>query len=297
MEAEIIKPYGFCLGVKRTIELTKKLKQSNPDKEIILLGYPIHNEIVINDLLDNNIKIVDSDYDNLIEYLGCFPNKNAIYVLSAHGHAEDIINVLKKHELTYLDTTCPYIKIIHEKLESISQDDNVLYVGDPNHVECITSLRHIKSSKVKVVNTFSLRDLISSDDNKTILVNQSTHYIQNKLEDFGDHLNNIKNLSIIDNFCPSVQKRMDEIKNKINEFSCLVVIGSKTSSNAKAIYKYCCSLYKETIFISKVQEIFDKLDYLNHFYCDYNKKIGIITATSAPSYLAEAVYDTIENYN
>ncbi len=294
MDAEIIKPYGFCLGVKRTIELTKKLREDNPNKEIILLGYPIHNEDVINDLIDKKIKMIDSDYDNLIEYLKCFANKNAIYVLSAHGHADDIIKVLNEYELTYLDTTCPYIKTIHKKLESINENDNVLYVGNENHIECITSIRHIKSSKITIKKNFTLNDLISADENNTVLVNQSTHYIKDKLEDFEEYIKKINNLEIIDNFCPCVQQRFDEIKNRVDEFSCFIVIGSKNSSNARAIEKYCNSFKKETIFISKSQEIFEKLKYLNYHYKD--EKIGIITATSAPSYLAEAIRDTIEDY-
>ena len=90
-------------------------------------------------------------------------------------------------------------------------------------------------------------------------------------------------------------QRMSEIKNRINEFGTIIVIGSKTSSNAKAIQKFCNSLNKETIFISNSKEIFNKLEYLHHN--NETRKIGIITATSAPSYLAEAIYDTIEDYN
>ena len=295
MNAEIIKPYGFCLGVKRTIDLTKKLRYENPNKEIILLGYPIHNEDVINDLLDNKIKIIDSDYDDLIKYIDCFNNKDAIYVLSAHGHADDIIKCLNKYELTYLDTTCPYIKTIHKKLESINENDNVLYIGDQKHVECITSIRHIKSSKIKIKKEFTLNDLISDDENKTVLINQSTYYIENKLDELSDYIKKIDNLEIIDNFCPCVMQRMSQIKNRINEFGTIIVVGSKTSSNAKAIEKYCNSLHKETIFISNSPEIFNKLEYLD--YHNKTRKIGIITATSAPSYLAEAIYDTIEDYN
>lgn len=293
MNAEIIKPYGFCSGVKRTIELTKKLKKENPNKEIILLGYPIHNEDVINDLLDHNIKIIDSKYDNLIDYIECFPNKNAIYVLSAHGHAQDIIDVLNKYQLTYLDTTCPYINAIHKKLETINKNDKVIYIGNPEHIECITSLRHIKSSNISVKKYFTLNDLISNNDNNVVLVNQSTYYIQDQLNDLGTNLEMAKNLIVLDNFCPTIQIRLDEINKRVNEFDCFIIIGSKTSSNANAIQRYCNSLHKQTFFITNTPEIFDKLEYLNHF----NKKIGILTATSAPSYIADAVYDTLEDYN
>lgn len=39
---------GFCYGVKRAVETTKKLKHQNPDKEIYVLGELIHNSQVIN---------------------------------------------------------------------------------------------------------------------------------------------------------------------------------------------------------------------------------------------------------
>ncbi len=290
MDAEIIKPYGFCYGVKRTIDLTKTLKLENPNKNIVLLGYPIHNEDVINDLLDCKIKLVDGRYDDMIDYLKCFGNKDSIYVLSAHGHAEDIVEVLNKLNLEYLDTTCPYIKEIHKKLSNINSSDNVLYIGNENHIECITSIRHIKSKNIKIKSELLYEDLIC--ENNLTLVNQSTYYIQDKLDDLKKLLSSREKLTIMDNFCPSIKLRFKEINERKDEFDCFIIIGSKTSSNAKSIEKYCNSLHVRTVFIQKYEDILNKMEYFNNF----QKKIGIITATSAPACLAEAINDTLNDY-
>ena len=291
MNVEIIKPYGFCFGVKRTINLTKDLKLKNPEKNIVLLGYPIHNEEVINDLLDSKIKIVNGEYDDMIDYLRCFGNNDSIYVLSAHGHANDIIEVLNELNLSYLDTTCPYIKTIHERLEKINSNEHVLYIGNINHIECITSLRHIHSQNIEVKKYLTYQDFIC-DYNLTI-VNQSTYYIDDTLDDLKNLIVDKKNVTIVNNFCKSIELRFEEIKNKADEFDCFIIIGSKTSSNAKSIEKFCNSLHKRSLFIEKYTDILDKNEYLS----DFSKKIGIVTATSAPDYLAEAIYNALDDYN
>ena len=51
---------GFCYGVKRAVETTKKLKAENPDKDIYVLGELIHNSQVINELNELGIKTVDN---------------------------------------------------------------------------------------------------------------------------------------------------------------------------------------------------------------------------------------------
>ena len=51
---------GFCYGVKRAVETTKKLKAQNPDKEIYVLGELIHNSQVIKELSDLGIKTVET---------------------------------------------------------------------------------------------------------------------------------------------------------------------------------------------------------------------------------------------
>ena len=50
MEVNIIKPYGFCNGVKKTIEMVMDIKANNPKNKIYIFGMLVHNHIVTKQL-------------------------------------------------------------------------------------------------------------------------------------------------------------------------------------------------------------------------------------------------------
>ena len=50
METKLLKPIGFCFGVIQAIEMAKKIKDDNLNKEVILFGELVHNELVIENL-------------------------------------------------------------------------------------------------------------------------------------------------------------------------------------------------------------------------------------------------------
>ncbi len=289
--AEIIKPYGFCNGVELTLNKLYKIKEQYPNKRIILIGDLIHNENVINDLLSQDIELLQGKYDDIVQTLKYINDKEAIYVLSAHGHYEDIIEVLKNNNLNYLDTTCPYINTIHEKLKNISNSKYVLYIGNKDHIECITSIKYLKG-EYSVKTDFNYSD-IREHKNELLIVNQSTFYIKDQIENYSVDLKD-NNIEIMDNFCPNIQKRLDVLEEKVNEFKTIIVVGSSTSSNANTIYKYCTvKLHKDTIFIN---DLFD-INFYIHKIIDNKGKVGIITSTSATKDLADQIKQYLETYH
>ena len=54
---KLAKTAGFCYGVKRAVETTKKLKSENPTKNVCVLGELIHNQNVISELENLKYKL------------------------------------------------------------------------------------------------------------------------------------------------------------------------------------------------------------------------------------------------
>ena len=52
---------GFCYGVKRAVETTKKIKLENKAKNVWVLGELIHNSHVIKELEEQGIRIIRAE--------------------------------------------------------------------------------------------------------------------------------------------------------------------------------------------------------------------------------------------
>ena len=86
---------GFCYGVKRAVETTKKLKSQNPNKNICVLGELIHNSQVIKELENLGIKTIDT-----------LPQKgDGICVIRSHGASLEILKEIEDKGFEIVDLT------------------------------------------------------------------------------------------------------------------------------------------------------------------------------------------------
>ena len=94
MKIEIGKTAGFCYGVKRAVEETKKELDKN--KRIDCLGELVHNKQVIEKLEKAGMNIIDE-----IEQA---TNK---VIIRAHGVPKETMEKAKTKDIEIIDLTCP----------------------------------------------------------------------------------------------------------------------------------------------------------------------------------------------
>ena len=97
---------GFCYGVKRAVETTKKIKKENPDKEFFVLGELIQNSSVIKELEELGIKTVET--------LPASAPKGAICIIRSHGEGIDTIEKIKNSGYEVVDLTCLDVKKVQD---------------------------------------------------------------------------------------------------------------------------------------------------------------------------------------
>lgn len=277
MEIEIIEPAGFCNGVNRAIKLVDDFYNENKEnKQLIMLGNLIHNDEINDYFLKKNVFIVDTNYENLVDFVEDLHSDKCVYILSAHGHFLDLDEKLDKYKLNYIDTTCPIIKTIHNKIiDNIDSNSYVIYIGNKDHIEAETSIKFIENitKNYEIKKTISIKDIVSHEN--LVIINQSTYYIDEMIEDIPEEIMDEYKPKIIDNYCPTLKLRLNNIKNRINEFDALIVLGYESSSNAKSLYKYCYRL-KKSFFVSQIND----LNFIMNELTSCKKKIGIVTSTS-----------------
>ena len=67
MEVELIKPYGFCVGVKYVIDQLNDIISKHSNESVFCVGQLVHNQNVVNSLKDKGVIILDEDKDKAID--------------------------------------------------------------------------------------------------------------------------------------------------------------------------------------------------------------------------------------
>ena len=275
MELIMIKPIGLCYSASSILDEIEKYQEKY--SKIYILGDILHNEYVINFLSARGIKFVKS-IDSIHN------DKFTLVVLPSHGTSPFIYDKLKKYN--YIDLTCPKIKKMHDFIVT-NKDNDIIFLGQLNHSETNAT----KDYKNVTVITNS-KDIDKLDElNNPILMCQTTYNKDEFMKVSSLLKEKYPNIVINNTLC---NIPLDRIIN-INSTDCdlLIVIGSKTSSNANEIAKS----KPNSLIIGKVEEI--DLDELKKY-----SKIAIASASSTPiqqvneivSYIQKNVIDDINKF-
>ena len=175
---------GFCYGVKRAVETTKKIKKENPDKEVFVLGELIHNSSVIKELEELGIKTVET--------LPPSAPKGAICIIRSHGEGIDTIEKIKNSGYEVVDLTCLDVKKVQDTAVNLAGEGYFLLIlGKAEHPEVMAIKSNAKKYSKDINSPLvikSLEDLISKSDliknkNKIGVVIQTTQRIDKRLDD------------------------------------------------------------------------------------------------------------------
>ena len=279
---------GFCYGVKRAIDLTTKIKQDNPQKDIYILGDLIHNNQVIENLKNLGIKVI-YNIDSIAE------PQNSICIIRTHGATPEDIQKINDKGCKVLDATCVDVKKVQEKAKSLIQEGyKLIIIGKENHPEVIGIKAHAEeNSNEKAIVLSCAEDIANYTDEikaakKIGIVIQTTQKTENLQSILAEVAKYAKELKVYNTICPTTSNRQKEAKNLAQEVELMIVVGSKTSANTSHLAEILSDITK-TIHIETEKEI-------NKYEQDIisAKSIGITAGASTPEYIINNVIKAIE---
>ncbi len=281
---KLAKHAGFCYGVKRAVETTKRLKSENNDKQIWVLGELIHNSHVINELSNLGIHTVDE-----LPSDGC-----GICVIRSHGASPAVFEDIKNKGYEIVDLTCPDVKKVQQKAIQLIQDGYTLViVGKPEHPEvaAIRANAEIYGDNIIVapdVESLSGYEQEIKSKKKIGVVVQTTQRIEN-LKKIVDYLTGIsKELLIFNTICASTSLRQNEARNLAQESDLMIVVGSRKSANTTHLAEILTGI-TPTIHIETAKELSDHMELL-----DRAQNIGITAGASTPQEIIDEVIFELE---
>ncbi len=295
MKVKLIEPYGLCFGAYSAYKTCIETKEKYKDLNVFLFGPIVHNEYINDELRNIGINILDLPYQKYFDVIDTL-NTDDVVILPAHGHDHKLEEKLNKKGIKYIDATCKIIKEIHAKIEETVQNSEVIFVGQKEHIETITTL--LLNDKIYL---YDIKDgFINNIKPKT---NNTSIFMQSTLTEFDitDALTSIKTeypqSIFVNNLCNACVLRQRKLMDKIDDNSYVIVVGSKTSSNTNSLVKIC----EKTAFskknpadrhyfsqISSFEEI-KKLD------LDPTLDYIIVSGSSVPNKLVEDIYNYVKS--
>jgi 4-hydroxy-3-methylbut-2-enyl diphosphate reductase len=268
---------GFCFGVDRAV---KKAYESANEDNIYTLGPIIHNQQVVNDLANYGIKVINNEED--IDKI----NQGTV-IIRSHGISKEVYEKIEQTPLTIMDTTCPYVKRIHNIVHKHSLDGyKIIIIGNNNHPEVVGIIGWSLSKPIVISKKEEALEINFDTNDKVCIVAQTTFY-HNKFEEIVEIIKKkVYDVIVFNTICSATSERQIEAEKIARQVNKMIVIGGKHSSNTQKLFDLCHKECKDTYHIETIDE-------LNLSVFKKSDIIGITAGASTPNNIIEEVYLTM----
>lgn len=257
MEVILGKTAGFCGGVKRAVEETKKeLEKKAP---LYCLGDLVHNKEVMEELTKKGLTVIQD-----------IKQANDKVIMRAHGVSKQIYEQAKQKKIQVIDLTCPKVLHIHEQAEYYAQKQYYLfYIGEKGHPESIGTEsfcgKHYSLIETEKDILQAIEQFKESKLTKVFIFSQTTFHLEKfhfyckqlkeKIELFG-YPNLV--LKIENTICDATRFRQEETSSLAKQVNTMIILGGKHSSNTNKLYEIAKQQCSNVIYIEKVTELTKK---------------------------------------
>lgn len=278
MKVKIANNAGFCFGVKRAMNMAWHELEER-ENGIYALGPLIHNKQAVSKYEDRGLKTVND--------LNDIPSNESV-IIRSHGVGEDIYIQSKEKDINVIDTTCPFVKKIHNIAKDYSEKGyKIIVIGDKNHPEVI-GINGWCNEDAIIIKTLDEIDQLNLDANERYcVVSQTTINLDlynSIVEKLSERLNDIVFKNTI---CSATKERQFSAKELSKEVDCMIVIGGKHSSNTQKLVNICSGIVPTFAIETKDELDINELKKFNI--------IGVTAGASTPDWIITEVINFIES--
>ena len=271
----VAAPRSFCAGVVRAIDIVEKLlEQHGPP--VYVRHEIVHNVHVVRDLEARGAVFVDSEDD---------VPEGALVVLSAHGVAPQVYRRCEERNLKVVDAVCPLVSKVHaEARRYAGRGLKIALVGHAGHVEVEGTMGEAPEAMVLVETPADVENLELEDDEQLAYLTQTTL----SLDDTAEVVDALRQRfpALVGppsaDICYATQNRQDAVKKICEEATLVLVVGSRTSSNANRLVEVARSSGAEAYLID------DESD-LEEVWLEGHETVGLTAGASSPDLLVDRV--------
>jgi 4-hydroxy-3-methylbut-2-enyl diphosphate reductase len=263
----------------RAIDIVEKLlEQHGPP--VYVRHEIVHNVHVVRDLEARGAVFVESE-DEVPE--------GELIVLSAHGVAPKVYENCAERGLKVVDAVCPLVSKVHaEARRYAGRGLKIALVGHAGHVEVEGTMGEAPESIVLVETPEDARALEVENGEQVAYITQTTL----SLDDTADVVETLRERfpDLVGppsaDICYATQNRQDAVKRICEEATLVLVVGSRTSSNANRLVEVARDRGADAHLID------DETD-LDPAWLEGHETVGLTAGASSPELLVDRVFERL----
>jgi (E)-4-hydroxy-3-methyl-but-2-enyl pyrophosphate reductase len=274
MEIRIAKTAGFCMGVRRAVEMIFDLSAHNAHAPLYTFGPLIHNTQVLELLRQKGIAVLDH-----------IPQRgHGIVLIRAHGVPPEIMTQLVQAGFEVKDATCPRVVKIQRIIQSSTENGaETIIIGDRDHPEVIGLQGYAHGRGHVIDNLDALRAL--PHFKRAVVVAQSTQNtaIFEAVREWV--MINRPEYKVYRTICDSTEKRQAEVRHLAAGVNAVIVVGGRASGNTRRLAEIAHESGKPAWHIETDKD----LQTLDRRLLTSAGTIGITAGASTPNWVIKRV--------
>jgi 4-hydroxy-3-methylbut-2-enyl diphosphate reductase len=272
----LAKTAGFCVGVKRALELVLKAINENQAK-IYTYGPLIHNPQVLELLQERGITVLRPG-DQV---------PGGLVVIRAHGIPPREQEELEAQGVRIIDATCPRVAKVQAIIRRAAERGAAtIIVGDVDHPEVEGLMGHTQGRGHVVADSREVAALPELQE--VIVVAQTT---QSKAH-FAELMAQIKarfpQTQVYNTICDATASRQGEVMELAGQVEALVVVGGRNSGNTQRLVEISRASGVPTYHVETEQDL--DLEEMSHYHT-----VGVTAGASTPHWLISNVVGTLKH--
>lgn len=275
MKIVLAKTSGFCMGVKRAMQLALDTAGKNPGR-VYTCGPLIHNPQAVEFLRINGVAAI-TDWQEI---------ETGTIIIRAHGMPAGSIEAMQKKGLDTVDATCPHVVTSQRQIKKYSNEDYFIYIiGDPHHPE-IQSLQSFARNFAVIS---SLEEAQTVAQQSRIMVIAQTTFNDAQFNQIATLLKEkAKEAVICNSICQATSERQAEIKELAAAADAVVIVGGKSSANTRRLAEIAAAICPATFHVETVEEL-NRGDFAG------TQNVVVSAGASTPDFITNKVIDFLKS--
>ena len=275
MEIVLAESLGFCMGVKRAVDMAYRALEKNPGEPVVTLGPLIHNTQEIERLQGDGIRVADQSD---------LPTSGTV-IIRAHGVAPQAYDELKSRGLRIMDGTCPYVHYSQRKAMELHRDGyTVVIVGDKDHPEIRGILGYIHDEGYAVKTVDEVRQLPPLE--RIGVIAQTTISPRKYQQVIAALRERAPEVKVCETICDATEENQKAVRSLSREVDLLLVIGGRHSANSNKLVEAAREHCPASFLIETSSEIDPAL-------LRGVRRVGVSAGASTPDWMIQQVVERL----
>lgn len=279
MEILCAEEMGFCVGVRRAIEIMEAAaREKGP---IRTLGAIVHNPQVVERLRRQGVEVIE----RLDQAAG------STVAITSHGAGPSVNQEIASRGLPMVDATCPLVRQVHQKAQALAQDGyGVVVFGEAGHAEVQGILGWAGPRCLATTDPQLVVQERARLGRKLGVVCQTTQspaalaaFVSALAGLLGEGLGELR---VVNTICQPTIKHQSSAVELSTKVDLMLVVGGKSSANTRRLAELCQAAGSETYHIESPDEI--AADWLVG-----RERVGITAGASTPDWVVQDVIEQV----